>query len=183
MAKKSCIDSHDYTDCSIAMSYCMIALEGSFLRAGVNPYDVSKNKRINKYLDLPEVRKKLGVDKSVGDFASCNGQVGAAFNHALDNTGQTWLYVTQLLERGVLCNHIGNEMWMEALQWTGKEGFNEAKLKDWKVNDKVAGKFKTYKNLSLLKVYGAGHMVPTDQPENAYVMLKSWLDAGKIESE
>lgn len=72
---------------------------------------------------------------------------------------------------------------MEALVWTGQKGYNDAKLKDWKVNDKVAGKFKTYKNLSLLKVYGAGHMVPTDQPENAYVMLKSWLDAGKIESE
>lgn len=66
------------------------------------------SKRINKYLDLPEVRKKLGVDKSVGDFESCNGQVGAAFNYALDNTGQTWLYVTQLLERGIrVLNYAG----------------------------------------------------------------------------
>lgn len=57
--------------------------------------------KIGAYLDLPDVREKLGVDKSVGHFSSCSGTVGLAFNGALDSTDQTWLYVAQLLEREV----------------------------------------------------------------------------------
>lgn len=57
MAQKSCIDSHDYTECSIAIGYCMDAIEGSFLRAGVNPYDVSKKctlEELSEFLCYPE---------------------------------------------------------------------------------------------------------------------------------
>lgn len=57
--------------------------------------------KIGDYLDLPEVREKLGVHKSVGKFSSCSNPVGAGFHLALDSTDQTWLYVGQLLERGV----------------------------------------------------------------------------------
>lgn len=57
--------------------------------------------KIGDYLDLPDVRAKLGVDKSVGSFSSCSGPVGNAFHMALDSTDQTWLYVGQLLERNV----------------------------------------------------------------------------------
>lgn len=42
MARKSCIDSHDYTECAIAMSYCNEVLMGTFFNSGLNPYDVSK---------------------------------------------------------------------------------------------------------------------------------------------
>ena len=81
----------------------------------------------------------------------------------LDNTGMTWLYVSNLLERGIrvlsyvgtfdfICNHIGNEMWLEALEWNGKEGYNKAELADWKVDGKFAGKFKSFGNLSVSSI-------------------------------
>lgn len=38
---------------------------------------------------------------------------------------------------------MGNEQWMEALQWSGKDAYNVAKLQKWKVDGKVAGEFKT----------------------------------------
>lgn len=57
--------------------------------------------KITDYLNLPDVRAKLGVDKSIGKFASCSNPVGSAFHAALDSTDQTWLYVAQLLEREV----------------------------------------------------------------------------------
>ena len=124
--------------------------------------------RIGDYLDLPDVRALLGVDESRGKFSSCDNKVGIDFALSLDRTGQTWLYVSALLERGVrvlsyvgtfdyICNHIGNEMWLEALEWTGKEGYNSAQLVDWKVKGKVAGSFKTSGNLSVSHVcYGVG---------------------------
>lgn len=48
-----------------------------------------------------------------------------------------------------ICNHIGNEMWLEALEWTGKKGYNDAQLVDWKVDGKVAGSYKTSGPLSV----------------------------------
>lgn len=82
------------------------------------------------------------------------------FIRSQDGTGQTWLYVSGLLERGIrvlsyvgtfdfICNHIGNEVWLENLEWTGQRGYNAEDLADWKVNGKVAGSYKTYGNLSV----------------------------------
>jgi hypothetical protein len=41
---------------------------------------------------------------------------------------------------------------MNRLQWTGQEGFNEAEFVDFKVKGEVAGKYKTYGNLSVRDV-------------------------------
>lgn len=37
MAQRACIESHDYTECTMAEAYCSETLGASFLRAGVNP--------------------------------------------------------------------------------------------------------------------------------------------------
>jgi hypothetical protein len=65
--------------------------------------------KITDYLNLPDVRAKLGVDKSVGKFSSCSNPVGSAFHAALDSTDQTWLYVAQLLEREVRILNVSSE--------------------------------------------------------------------------
>lgn len=69
---------------------------------------------------------------------------------------------------------------MEALQWQGKKGYNNAKYEDWTVNGKKAGVYKTYENLSFLQVYGAGHMVPMDQPVNSLSFVRDWIEAGTV---
>lgn len=122
------------------------------------------------------------MDKSHAGWASCDNAVGSNFHLALDQVGQTWLYVSQLLERGVrilnyagesctlcnrvqtltsdqgtydfICNHVGNEMWMERLEWSGKREFNKQELAEWKVDDEVAGSYKSYKNLSVSRANG-----------------------------
>jgi cathepsin A (carboxypeptidase C) len=48
-----------------------------------------------------------------------------------------------------ICNHIGNERWMEKLQWTGQKAYNDAKFVDWKVKGKAAGITKAAGNLSV----------------------------------
>lgn len=68
---------------------------------------------------------------------------------------------------------------MEKLKWHGKSGYNDAKYKEWKVKGKKAGVFKSFENLSFVQVYGAGHMVPMDQPVNALAMVDDWL-AGSV---
>jgi hypothetical protein len=70
---------------------------------------LTRSDKITDYLNLPDVRAKLGVDKSVGKFASCSNPVGSAFHAALDSTDQTWLYVAQLLEREVRILNVSFE--------------------------------------------------------------------------
>ena len=54
------------------------------------------------------MRETLGVSKDRGDWSSCDAGVIARFGHSLDETGQTWLYVAALLERGVrVLNYAG----------------------------------------------------------------------------
>jgi cathepsin A (carboxypeptidase C) len=57
---------------------------------------------------------------------------------------------------------MGNEAWVKALDWPGNEGFNDADLLQWvsKITGRKAGEFRTYENLTWLRVYEAGHMVP-----------------------
>jgi cathepsin A (carboxypeptidase C) len=65
-------------------------------------------KKIGTYLNLPDVRKVLGVDKGTHKWESCDNAVGEGFHLNLDQVGQTWLYVSQLLERGVrILNYAG----------------------------------------------------------------------------
>ncbi|WRT63688.1 uncharacterized protein IL334_000611 [Kwoniella shivajii] len=203
LARKHCIESHDYTACSMAMNFCSEVLETSFWQAEVNPYDVTMScspkelgetlcypvtKRIGTYLNLPDVREILGVHPHRANWSAINEGVSRRFTQTLDITGQTWLYVAELLERGVrvlnyvgmqdfICNHINNEMWMEKLEWTGQAGYISAPWTDWKVKGETSGYYKTSGNLTMLKIRGAGHMVPYDKPVEALDMLNSWLDA------
>ena len=42
MAKEGCIDSTDPTTCLLAVGYCSLTLGSSVMKAGLNPYDISK---------------------------------------------------------------------------------------------------------------------------------------------
>jgi cathepsin A (carboxypeptidase C) len=42
MLQKSCIESKDYTECSIALGFCDEVISAPFLQLELNPYDVSK---------------------------------------------------------------------------------------------------------------------------------------------
>lgn len=53
--------------------------------------------------------------------------------------------------------------WIHNLEWSGKEGFYEAPMINWHLNNgSIAGFNKTYGNLHFNLVNGAGHMVPSD---------------------
>lgn len=81
-----------------------------FLLKGSDLYENADigSKKIGHYLNLPDVRKTLGVDKAHGPWSSCDNLVGRNFHASLDQVGKTWLYVSNLLERGVrVLNYAG----------------------------------------------------------------------------
>lgn len=54
---------------------------------------------------------------------------------------------------------MGNYEWVQALRWSGHDAFASEELKEWIVNDKVAGEWKSANGLTWATVFGAGHMV------------------------
>jgi len=59
---------------------------------------------------------------------------------------------------------------MNALEWNGRDKFIESQ-----VEETYYGLFKRYGNLTFVKFFGAGHMVPMDQPNKSLDMLMDFL--------
>jgi cathepsin A (carboxypeptidase C) len=77
-----------------------------------------------------------------------------------------------------ICNWLGNQAWTLGLDWSGNAGFNAAPFSNWTVSGAAAGQVRNYGALSFLRVFNAGHMVPSDQPAAALAMVKNFLSNG-----
>ncbi|KAF9527152.1 serine carboxypeptidase [Crepidotus variabilis] len=202
----SCYDTFDDVACQAAFSFCSSAIDGPYEITGKNPYDVTKDcigeledticypivSDIVRYLSRKDVRDQLGVDSSLpSNFSAIGWDVNRAFTLHHDELRPSYLYVAQLLERGVkaliyvgandwICNWIGNEAWTLDLEWSQQEEFNGQVLRDWKVDGKVAGQTRSAGGLTFATVLGAGHMVPYDKPKEALELLTRWLSKTEL---
>ncbi|RKP32678.1 hypothetical protein METBISCDRAFT_29544 [Metschnikowia bicuspidata] len=192
---ETCYNTGSVWSCVPASIYCNNAQMGPYQKTGRNVYDIRKRcgnsslcydtlQYIEDYLNLPEVRKKLGVEVDL--YQSCNFDVNKNFLFAGDWMKPYHKNVVDMLESGLpvlvyagdkdfICNWLGNQAWTEALPWSGHKNFSAAPLRDWKVGNRVAGKVKNHKHFTFLRVFEAGHMVPYDQPENSLAMVNSWI--------
>ncbi|KAJ3214382.1 hypothetical protein HDU67_001715 [Dinochytrium kinnereticum] len=161
-----------------------------------NPYDIRQEcdgslecypiiNDIDIFLNTPEIQEKIGVSRQ---YTGCSNAVGINFMKTGDSAiAHDWM-VAELLDAGVralvyagdadyVCNWMSNIGWLKAMEWSGTEGFNNAP--DYPlmsaITGKQAGEFRTYGNLTWLKVFESGHMVPYDQPEHSLEMIQSWL--------
>ncbi|KAI9895277.1 hypothetical protein PsorP6_019594 [Peronosclerospora sorghi] len=149
-------------------------------------YDMSY---VSKYLDAPNVRESLGVSaKRVGAWQECNMKVLTAFYLTADMAKPFNTYVADLLnddlrvliyagDADLVCNWSGNQAWTLALDWKGKQGFNMAPETAYITTNGIhAGVVRSFKNqLTFLRVFNSGHMVPQDQPAVALGMLNKFI--------
>merc|ERR1712224_1062743 len=185
---------------------CGVAFQVPYMATGLNPYDV----RIKcdkpplcydmsndvTFLNDKEVQKQLGVDMK---FESCNLVVNKAFT--LDFMKNYHMLIPPMLAGGIdvliyagdqdfICNWLGNEKWVQALEGDHTKEFNAAAKTPYKVagkevgdkDGKVVGELQSFANLHFLRVAGARHMVPLDQPEAALGMLNDLLDGKFLNS-
>ena len=86
----------------------------------------------------------------------------------------------------IICNHAGNEKYLEKLPWENAKNWFESSRYTWiaptEVPGKVSGYMKEYANLKFLKVMDAGHMVPMDVPSVALDMMKIFVSNGSFDS-
>lgn len=158
-----------------------------------NPYDITAGcdkgelcydfSQVGKFLQRRDVKRKLGVPESM-EWQECDANVHTAL------TGD-WLqnlevHIPDLLANGVrvlvyvgdrdfICNYVGNEAWLNSMEWHGKKSFANKAFSKWHLEDGTeAGEVKSEDGLLFLKVYEAGHMVPMDQPHSALKLLEEF---------
>lgn len=80
----------------------------------------------------------------------------------------------------MICNHVGNERFLDNLPWKYAVEWVTAKRYTWTAigsnpEDGPSGYAKEHENLTFLKILNSGHMVPLDQPRVAFEMIRSFL--------
>jgi len=193
---QACYDSESVWSCVPASIYCNNAMIGPYQRTGQNVYDIrgkcedssnlcySALGWISEFLNKADVQKELGVE--VSSYDSCNFDINRNFLFQGD-----WMQPFHRLVPGILeqipvliyagdadfiCNWLGNQAWTNALEWPGQKDFNKADIKDIKLdNGDKYGKIKHSGNFTFLQIFGAGHMVPMDQPEASLDFLNRWV--------
>eukprot|EP01083_Nonionella_stella_P210924 763153_1 len=141
-------------------------------------------------IQLP--KKALHV-KDEAKWQTCNMVINLKFH-------TDWMkdfshFVKDLVEGGIpaliyagdvdfICNYLGNKAWTLGLDWEHKDEFNSAEEKEWgtRLEDgKSAGLVRSSNGLTFMQVYDAGHMVPSDQPDVALNMIKTFVGGGSFE--
>ncbi len=124
---------------------------------------------IADYLNRPDIRQLLGAE-STNNFTGCSREVGLNFNSHMDKYAvPSQYYVAGLLERGIpmliyagtydwQCNWVANKLWVDKLEWTGKDSYNTEEWRDWFVDGEKAGETKSAGVLTFVTIRGAGHM-------------------------
>ncbi|EGV64755.1 serine-type carboxypeptidase [Yamadazyma tenuis] len=191
-----CYDSETAADCYAATELCNEQQIQPCAEAGTNMYDVTLECKgenacyteigdMERYLNSTAVKDAIGAE--IKSYHSSNPYINKHFRMMGD-----WMQpyfrdaIHDVLEQGLpvllyagdkdfICNWMGVEAWADRLQWSGAEGYSTSSVEKWYNGDIHAGNVKNYENLTFLRVFGAGHMVPHDQPQNSLEFFNRWL--------
>ncbi|KAI8805394.1 Alpha/Beta hydrolase protein [Cladochytrium replicatum] len=205
LAIKACYAFPTSFICAPATQYCRWTLWGNdgnqAALNGRNRYDVRKKcdetnplcydilNDVTAFMNNGEVKEALGVVEK--KFETCSGDVGVRFTGAGDYSRPAQGYVKNILEKGIrvliyvgdadsACDWVGNLAWTKELKWSGQQGYNDADELSWVIHGRIAGTVRSYENLTFLRIFEAGHMVPYDQDEAADEMVRAWLEGSQL---
>lgn len=184
---KGCYDG-DLQSCRDGFDYCNSKFFDPYQSTGADVYDVRPNSPdpesgSSKWLNTAKVREALSAE--VDSYEECDDSVYAGFESTGDWMKPIHEYVPDILAKipvliyagdaDYICNWLGNRAWTKALEWPGKEAFNNAEVQSLTIGTEEYGKLTTAQNFAFIQIYQAGHMVPTDQPEASLDMLSRWV--------
>ncbi|GAB9473948.1 Telomerase catalytic subunit/reverse transcriptase tert [Globisporangium polare] len=184
--------------CLEALEYCSENLETPYFLAKRNPYDIRQAcdeenvmkcfhfEHIDAYLNSEKVLAQLGVDtKHSKAWRECDGEVGSGFVYdqmvsfaddvqlSLDAGVRVLIYAG---DADLMCNWAGNQAWTLALDWSGKQQFNDAPNRAFVTSEVAnAGRVRSFENLAFIRVFNSGHMVPMDQPAVSFEMINKFF--------
>jgi len=165
---------------------------GSPLSPAFNVYDIRRKcdvpplcydfGNMDKFIAREDVKKELGVsDRS---WSSCNMVVHTFMlgdwvtnlqSSVVNLINKKVKVLVYSGDKDFICNWRGGEAWTNSLEWEKSNEFKNKSYAKWNLNGKSVGEYKNVENLTFLRVYDAGHMVPMDQPEVALNMLSEFI--------
>jgi cathepsin A (carboxypeptidase C) len=178
----------------IALYECQFsstAILGNPLSPSFNVYDIRKKcdnpplcydfSLMDKFIAREDVRKELKVGNR--RWTSCNMIVHTFMlgdwiinmqSNVINLINNNIKVLVYSGDKDFICNWKGGEAWTHSLNWKKSEEFAGKEYEKWIVNDSAAGEYKNVDNLTFLRVYDAGHMVPMDQPQISLEMLNQF---------
>lgn len=79
-------------------------------------------------------------------------------------------------QNDVVVNTAGVLQYLNSLNWPGIQQWKRAPKQIWTYDHSVRGWAKVSGNLWFALVNGAGHMVPSDQPESAFSLIGHFIN-------
>ncbi|KAJ3314363.1 hypothetical protein HDU76_002418 [Blyttiomyces sp. JEL0837] len=170
----------------------------------VDPYNVdhvctdtkARDDSLSTFLNNPEVRKSLHVNVHVDSngnpipWTQCSDSVGFFLD---DSSYMSYTIIPDLLNRGLpiviyngdrdsVCNYVGEEAILDSLTWNGAKGFQSPfpSEPNWILGTtQKAGYIRSERGLTYIRVTGAGHLVPMDDPAKGSLVLSTVIQAGQ----
>lgn len=179
--------------CQRAETFCTNRMRDPYLRvSGRDYYDVTQvdptmfpDPFVPGYLNQRSVQEALGVPLN---FTGSSSAIATAYRGIGDYNRPGWLEdMGALLDKGkkmvlmygdrdFACNWIGGEAASLAIPWSRQDDFAAAGYAPLRTNCTYeGGQVRQRGNLSYIRVYQAGHAVPSYQQESAYKIFNRAL--------
>ncbi|WFD35926.1 carboxypeptidase D [Malassezia cuniculi] len=141
-----------------------------------------------EYLARKDVREALHVDEKFHPEAwvECRQNVGGVIHASADSTNASVTLLPSILDAGVpvlifagdkdlICNYIGLERMVDALEWKGARGFSDPPV-EYTLGGRDAGIWRTSRGLSYVRVKDASHMAGVDKPLVVHDMMLRFMN-------
>ncbi len=181
-------------ECQVNMMFIM----GITFYPFFNPYDITKPcdnpplcydfSNVGKFLDQQVVRQRIGVgDRSYTDcdqivhyflLADWWFDFSPDVQYLLDEKKVKVMVYSG--EKDFICNWRGGEAWVNNFEWDGHAEYNKLQYANmtYGAKNEVAANYKAYGKMSFVKVLGAGHMAPMDQPGFCLELINKFMFKG-----
>ena len=136
------------------------------------------------YLNSADVRKAIHIPEAAPTWINCNVDIDYEMQHEttlqqvfkqLISQYKIPKFIVYNGDLDMLCSVTGVQRFVDQLGYKVTD-----KYKPWRVGGRIAGFVKRYEGITFTTIRGAGHFVPTDQPEAGLAVLKELLGISKL---
>ncbi|KAL6929321.1 hypothetical protein ACO0SA_000712 [Hanseniaspora valbyensis] len=136
---------------------------------------------VEEALHIIDLDDDLDNNDDLISWRECSTRVGAHLKNEVSAVPAI-RFLPQLLDEGlnlylfngdkdIICNRLGVENYVKKLFWNGQQFSRNAKWHSWTHENEQVGQFLKDRNVTLINIYNASHMVPYDKPNESRAMF------------
>ncbi|XP_059663516.1 serine carboxypeptidase 1-like [Cornus florida] len=177
--KKAVYEAGDIDFYNIYAPLCDEPMLRNGSTGSVNDYDPCSDFHVDSYLNTAEVQKSLHANTMT--WIGCR-----SFDYWTDSPTTILPIIKDLIANGKRVWVYSGDIDAVVPVTSTKYDMNTLNLpiqtawRPWYINNEVGGYVEEYKGLTFATVRGAGHIVPSYQPERALLMISSFLQGSLL---